>query len=102
MVLLAPCFVYAVMAPAADIQPRTYKSESGEYAWEIDPSDPGAKGPAAYRVLKNGKEVWQGTHDLTLYDAVVDRRGILAGSLTHRAVMGEAGKRTTGASSSRW
>lgn len=79
MVLLAPCFVYAVMAPAADIQPRTYKSESGEYAWEIDPSDPGAKGPAAYRVLKNGKEVWQGTHDLTLYDAVVDRRGILAG-----------------------
>lgn len=64
-------------APACE--PRTNRSESGEFELDVDPSSRHGAGPARYGLRRQGKEVWSSALPLTLWEAVVADDGCVAG-----------------------
>lgn len=59
--------------------PATYRSSSGEYVLEVDPSHIYGQGAATYRLTRAGREVWAGEKPFTLLAAGVSDEGVVAG-----------------------
>lgn len=71
--------VMAVMSPTPVLDPANYRSPSGEFIVEVDPTDLYGRGAANYRLSRNGKTVWSSEKPFTLYEAGVTDAGIIAG-----------------------
>ncbi|MBI2841520.1 MAG: hypothetical protein HYX75_24655 [Acidobacteria bacterium] len=61
------------------LDPQVYRSPSGVAVLSVDPSEKDGRGPATYRMLRDGKERWAGKRPFTLFDAVVTDEGVAAG-----------------------
>ena len=61
------------------VNPKFYTSPSEEYKIHVDPSDIYGRNEAAYRLTKNGAEVWSKTLPITVLEATVTDEGVLAG-----------------------
>lgn len=61
------------------LNPKTYRSRSGEYTLFVDPSNPKGHGKAAYAFRHKGKLVWEGERPFTLSDARVSDDGLVGG-----------------------
>jgi hypothetical protein len=61
------------------LNPRTYRSSSGAFELEVDPTDRRGRGPGRYRLERHGGVVWQGTLPFTFFDAAVAEDGAVAG-----------------------
>ncbi len=61
------------------LDPTTYKSPSGAFTLTVDPSDIYGRYGGAYRVTKNGKELWSATLPFTFWQASVTDTGVVAG-----------------------
>jgi hypothetical protein len=61
------------------LNPKNYKSPSGEYELRVDPSTIFGQGEGSYRMTRNGAEVWAKKLPLTLWDAAVGDDGTAAG-----------------------
>lgn len=77
--LCAAPSVQAIGAPPPVVNPSSYKSPSGEFVLNVDPTDLHGKGPAKYRLSRNGKEVWSGERDFTFFEGGVTDEGIAVG-----------------------
>ncbi len=66
------------------LNPKSYRSRSGEFVWTVDPSDLYGRGEGSYRLTRGGAVVWSGTRPFTLFDADVTDDGVIAGyAYTH-------------------
>lgn len=61
------------------VNPQTYTSPSGEYALHVDPTDVEGRGAGAYRLTRNGAEVWAAKLPFTFFDARVADSGVVGG-----------------------
>ena len=61
------------------MNPKFYTSPSEEYKIHVDPSDIYGRNEAAYRLTKNGAEVWSKTLPITVLEATVTDEGVVAG-----------------------
>ena len=61
------------------LNPKTYYSPSGHFALHVDPSQRQGKGPADYRLLMDGQEVWSGERPFTFRNACVLDDGTVKG-----------------------
>lgn len=61
------------------LNPKTYKSPSGEYELHVDPSTKYGEGEGHYRMLRGGAEVCAKKLPFTLWDAGVADDGTAAG-----------------------
>ncbi len=61
------------------LDPKTYKSPSGEYELRVDPSTIYGQGKGTYRMTRTGTEVWAGEMPITLWEALVADDGTVAG-----------------------
>ncbi len=61
------------------LNPKTYKSPSGEYELHVDPSTIYGQGEGGYRLTHKGAEVWTKKLPFTLWDMAVTDKGISAG-----------------------
>ena len=91
VMLLSALPTRASFVPPATVNPTTNRSLSGEFVWEVDPSDMYGAGSARYRVLRNGSVLWQGEEPFTLRDCVVADSGLVAGYAYTRGVEGDKG-----------
>jgi hypothetical protein len=80
--LAAPPLAAQFTLPAV-VDPATYESRSGEYVLEVDPSHVHGQGPAAYRLTRQGREIWSGPRPFTLLEAAVGDDGVVAGYAYH-------------------
>jgi len=76
--LIAPTLL-ASEGPPPILNPRTYRSASGEFAVHVNPSDLHGRGPADYRFARNGEAVWTNHFPFTLWEAKVADTGHVAG-----------------------
>ena len=58
---------------------ETYGSPSAKWKLEVDPTDRDGGGKGNYRMVCDGKEVWQGGHPFTLRNAKVTDEGVTVG-----------------------
>jgi len=76
-------FAFAVLSAcvghAADLQPRTYTSQSGEYVLTVNPSARSGAGKGTYALTRRAKPQWSIELPFTLWDAVVGNDGAFAG-----------------------
>jgi len=77
VVLAGP--VRAVQLESAVLDPKTYRSPSGECELFVDPSASSGAGSATYRFTSRGAVSWTGTRPWTLWDAAVTDDGLVAG-----------------------
>jgi hypothetical protein len=79
--LLPPGFVhgFGFPIPPPVLDPKAYVSHSGRYTLLVDPSDMHGRGPATYRLSKDGHEVWSGEKPFSLWDARLTDEGVAAG-----------------------
>ncbi len=79
--LLPPAFVHGFGSPVppAILDPKTYISPSGRFTLLVDPSHKHGRGPATYRLSKDGREVWSGEKSFTLWAARVTDEGVVGG-----------------------
>ena len=79
--LLPPGLVhgFGFPVPPAILDPKTYISPSGRYTLLVDPSHMHGRGPATYRLSKDGREVWSGEKQFTLWAARVTDEGVVGG-----------------------
>ena len=63
----------------ATLNPKGYKSPSGEYELRVDPSTMYGQGEGGYRMTRKGQEVWAKKLPFTLWDAEVLDDGTVAG-----------------------
>lgn len=61
------------------LNPKTYRSPSGEYELKVVPSDMHGRFHASYRVSKKGVEFWADRLPFTLWDAGITDSGVVAG-----------------------
>ncbi len=61
------------------LNPRTYRSPSGEYELLVNPTKRYGEGPAWYRLRKKGHEIWGGKRPFTLSEAEVADDGTVGG-----------------------
>ena len=61
------------------LNPKTYVSASGVYSLAVDPTDIYGRGPADYRLIKEGKTVWEKRLPYTFGQASVADSGNVAG-----------------------
>ncbi len=61
------------------LDPKTYKSSSGEYELRVDPSTIYGQGEGSYRMARKGAEVWAKKLAFTLWDAALADDGTVAG-----------------------
>ena len=61
------------------LNPKTYKSPSGEFELYVDPSTIYGQGAGSYRMTRGGVEVWSKQLPFTLWDAEVAKDGLVAG-----------------------
>lgn len=71
-----PGFASSISVPH---DPATYRSRSGQYVLDVDPSQRDGVGPAACRMTKGGLHVWARTLPFTLSQAVLTDSGLAAG-----------------------
>jgi hypothetical protein len=69
----------AQFAPPPIVDPATYRSRSGDYVLDVDPSHIDGAGPATYRLRRRGRTSWSGQRPFTLLDAAVADDGTVAG-----------------------
>lgn len=78
--LLLTCSVAADARTLRSIvDPQVYRSPSNAAVLTVDPSEKDGRGPATYRMVREGKELWAGKKPFTLFDAVVTDDGVTAG-----------------------
>jgi hypothetical protein len=77
--LLLACPAAAQFAPPTIVDPATYRSRSGKFVLEVDPSHIYGAGPANYRLSRAGRAVWSGERPFTLVHAEVADDGTTAG-----------------------
>jgi hypothetical protein len=63
----------------APLQPATYRSPSGNWSLEVDPTSRLGSGPADYRAARGGDPVWSKHLPFTLREACIDDSGHVAG-----------------------
>ncbi len=61
------------------LNPRAYKSPSGDYELRVDPSTIYGQGEGSYQMTRKGQEVWAKKLPFTLWDAEVLNDGTVAG-----------------------
>jgi hypothetical protein len=61
------------------LNPRIYRSSSGAFELEVDPTDRGGRGPGLYRLERQGAVVWQAALPFTFFEAAVAEDGAVAG-----------------------
>ncbi len=83
---ISTALFYSIAGPATGRQvsrpilnPQSYASPSSEYALFVDPSDLHGRGKAAYKLTRDGQEVWSAEKPYTLQEAVVADDGSVAG-----------------------
>ncbi|HEX5123527.1 MAG TPA: hypothetical protein VFV97_09790 [Rhodanobacteraceae bacterium] len=69
----------ARIAIAQDLEPRTYKSRSGDYALTVDPEARTGAGKARYTMQHGAATAWSAELPFALWDAVVADDGIAGG-----------------------
>jgi hypothetical protein len=75
---------FASELPPPTLNPTTYVSPSGVYSLAVDPTDRYGRGPADYRLTKDGKTVWARRLPYTFWQASVADSGRAAGyAYTH-------------------
>jgi hypothetical protein len=80
--LLAACIAlvpFARVAVAQDLEPKTYKSRSGDYALTVDPAARTGAGKARYTMMHGAATAWSAELPFALWDAVVADDGIVGG-----------------------
>lgn len=80
--LLAACIAGAPLARIAiaqDLEPKTYKSRSGEFALSVDPEDRTGAGKARYTMQHGAATAWSAELPFALWDAVVADDGVVGG-----------------------
>ena len=66
------------------LNPREYKSPSGDFVLVVDPSDLYGRGAADYRVTKKSMTIWEGKKPFTLHEAGITDKGLIGGyAYTH-------------------
>ncbi len=70
---------FADRGPEPPLNPKTYRSPSGEFSLSVNPSDRQGRGSAEYRLLEGSREVWRGELPFTLRDVRVLDDGTAAG-----------------------
>lgn len=81
---LAMDHVPASEGPPPVLNPKTYKSPSGDYSLRVDPSDMYGRNHAGYQLTKSGREVWSAKFPFTMWDAGVTDAGVVGGyAYTH-------------------
>ena len=81
LTLFVSCVFGAVgqrLSPPA-LNPTDYKSPSGRFVLNVDPTDRMGRGEGNYQVSSNGVVVWTGTKPFTLYEAGITDDGIIGG-----------------------
>ncbi len=61
------------------VNPARYQSASGTYEFFVEPSEKDGNGPAKYRLVCNGKDVWADERPFTLWQAAVTDTGTVVG-----------------------
>lgn len=61
------------------LNPRTYRSPSGEYELLVNPTHRYGKGSGWYRLRRNGREIWGGKRPFTMWEAAVADDGTVGG-----------------------
>jgi hypothetical protein len=69
----------AQFAPPTIVDPATYRSRSGEFVLDVDPSQIYGAGAGTYRLSRSGRVVWSGERPFTLVHAGVADDGTAAG-----------------------
>lgn len=67
---------------------KTYSSPSGRATLFVDPGQRSGSGPASYRCVREGQELWSGTRPYTLWEADVTDDGLVAGYAYAAGYMG--------------
>ena len=76
---IALAVLWASVALAADLQPRTYVSPDGTYALTVNPGERSGAGPGTYTLKHGSQQQWSIALPFTLQDAVVDDQGHFGG-----------------------
>jgi len=69
----------ARVAVAQDLEPKVYKSRSGDYALTVDPEERKGAGKGRYTMLHGAATAWSAELPFTLRDAVVADDGGVGG-----------------------
>ncbi len=79
--LLSPPLVhgFGFPIPPSILDPKSYVSPSGHFTLLVDPTHMHGRGPATYRLSKDGREVWAGEKPFTLWNARVTDEGVVGG-----------------------
>ena len=86
-VLLLVAVLFGLLSRDADaftarieyLHPTSHMSASGEYALFVDPSHILGRGPADYRLTRNGETIWTNRFPFSLWNAAVSDSGTVAG-----------------------
>lgn len=70
---------FARGAIAQDLEPKVYKSRSGEYALTVDREDRKGAGKGRYAMMRGRAKAWSAELPFTLWDAVVADDGVVGG-----------------------
>ena len=89
--LLLPVVALALLAQFEPLQPHTYTSPSGAWSLHVEPHDRDGFGEADYAFAHGEREVWRASEPFTLWNALVDDEGRVAGcGYTRSSGAGEA------------
>jgi hypothetical protein len=69
----------ALLAQFDPVQPHTYRSPSGRWSLHVEPHERDGFGDADYALAHGELEVWRASEPFTLWDALVDDEGRVAG-----------------------
>jgi hypothetical protein len=73
------------------LDPRTYRSPSGAWAFSVDPSDRFGIGPGEHELKHSGETIWRATLPFSLWDAGVTDEGLVAGFAYEKGLHGGYG-----------
>jgi hypothetical protein len=76
------------------LDPYTRESPDGRYVLSVEPTTRNGEGPARYRLLRDGKELWARDEPITLNGAALGDDGVIAGyaytrGYSYRSASGE-------------
>ena len=78
------------MMPPPVLNPKDYRSPSGEFVLTVDPTDMYGRGSATYRLARKGNLIWSGEKPFTLYEAGITDKGVVAGYAYTHGIEGHA------------
>src|SRR5262245_47587758 len=69
----------SLLGPPPVVNPARYRSPSGDYGLNVDPSHRYGEGSGTYRLTHRGQEIWAGERPFTLLQAAVTDEGVVTG-----------------------